>query len=121
MQQDVIYEWKPVVCGKCKEYGHETDHCKKRAHQECRAKATTIPPPEQELNKETKGNGEEEWIIIPPQGTRVHITTETAHIPTCNAFDVLDRNIGGKQRENGAAVNDGNLGSVAYYDAGLYG
>lgn len=32
MQQDVVYEWKPVVCGKCKGYGHETDHCKKGTH-----------------------------------------------------------------------------------------
>jgi len=32
MQQDVIYEWKPVVCGKCKGYGHETGGCKKGAH-----------------------------------------------------------------------------------------
>jgi len=109
------------VCGKCKGYGHETDHCKKGAHWEWRPKATTILLPEQELNKETRGNGEEEWITIPPQGTRVDIIIETAHTPTCNAFDVLDRNIGGKQRENREALNDGNLGSVAHYDAGLYG
>ena len=108
------------MCGKCKGYGHETDHCKKGAHWEWRLKASTIPPPEQELNKVTSRN-EEEWITIPLQGTRVHITTETAHTLTCNAFDVLDRNIGGKQRENRIALNDGNLGSVAYYDAGLYG
>ncbi|XP_048494347.1 uncharacterized protein LOC104906959 [Beta vulgaris subsp. vulgaris] len=27
--QTVEYEWRPVQCGKCKGYGHETDKCKK--------------------------------------------------------------------------------------------
>ncbi|KAJ8435324.1 hypothetical protein Cgig2_022925 [Carnegiea gigantea] len=65
MQQDIVYEWKPIVCGKCKGYGHETDHYKKGTHWEWGPKATTIPAPKQESNKETRGNREEEWVTIP--------------------------------------------------------
>ena len=29
MQQEVVYEWEPVLCGKYKGYGRETNQCKK--------------------------------------------------------------------------------------------
>ena len=43
MQQEVVFEWEPVKCGKCKGFGHETSNYRKGVHWEWRPK--TNPPP----------------------------------------------------------------------------
>lgn len=84
-QQRVEFEWKPVFCGKCKKYGHEEEHCKKKEGQvEWRPKAVQ---PAQQL---TQQHNAEEWIQVGrSKDVRGNQPLEQHHTPIRNGFGVL--------------------------------
>ncbi|KAJ8441780.1 hypothetical protein Cgig2_009026 [Carnegiea gigantea] len=88
MQQEVLFEWEPVLCGKCKRYGHETTNCTKGSHWEWRPKVTSHPEPDGGMIR----SQDEEWVIIPQHGNKPPVANEGVQTPTCNSFDVLAKN-----------------------------
>ncbi|XP_062089009.1 uncharacterized protein LOC133795572 [Humulus lupulus] len=90
---DVFYEWKPVLCGHCKGYGHITENCRKK---DGRKKEWVIKKDNnmaQELEKEKGVMVDEEGF---QQVTRSGKLKMAAAPPTivANSFDVLSSEVG---------------------------
>lgn len=43
IQQEIVFEWEPVLGGKCKKYGHASTKCKKDGHCDWRPKPQLAP------------------------------------------------------------------------------
>ncbi|KAH0662372.1 hypothetical protein KY284_027303 [Solanum tuberosum] len=55
INQRVEYEWKPVLCGKCKNFGHDISNCRRHIRDEQQGKIVGT-----EGNKENERNNEKE-------------------------------------------------------------
>ncbi|XP_009796659.1 uncharacterized protein [Nicotiana sylvestris] len=75
VDQEVFYEWKPTLCGKCKNIGHEMNECRRFIKEEKEKQANKQEPKEPIENK--REQGQKQQVIGPTSkgNTRNEVAT----------------------------------------------
>ncbi|KAJ8434202.1 hypothetical protein Cgig2_004673 [Carnegiea gigantea] len=87
-QQGIVFEWKPIICKKCKRYGHDTDQCIKE-----NGTMVWIPKAIQPANEAMQQPDEQEWTKV-GSNKDSRITAEPGQLttPIRNNFEALNEN-----------------------------
>lgn len=89
VEQQVVYEWRPILCNKCKNFGHHEDECRRQEMDQAKKdiKGKIVQEMPQNQHKATSDGAE--WTEI--EGTKglSPLQKVNTQAETRNSFDTL--------------------------------
>lgn len=123
IQQEVVYEWKPVQCNVCHIFGHEDSHCRKKPQQKqkqqlvWRPKSNQNEPNHHGHTQTTEGDEEQFQPVKKGSSARRTQNNIARSVPIQNTFDkiqeadtILGQEVVAPVQDPGKGSNEPELG-----------